>query len=616
MKQSVYRFLSSILLITIANCSLAATVENPEVLEAYIDGIVGPLMLNHNSPSGTVAISLHGKVLLAKGYGFEDVEKQVPVDPYATLFRPGSVSKLFTWVSIMQLVEQGKLDLDTDVNTYLESFKIKDTFKEPITLRHIMTHTSGFEDGALGYLIIDDPGKAIGLHDAMEKYQPERINPPGVQTAYSNYATALAGLIVENISGIAFNEYVDRNIFEPLGMNKSSFEEPLPEKLAGRMAKSYTAENGAFIEKPFEIISNFGPAGGLSSTSTDMIRFAQAMLNGGELDGSRILKPETVEQMLTRSFTQDDRLMGMLLGFYETDYSGNRVIGHGGDTQWFHSFLGIDRENDLAIFVSFGGPGGSTVRSAVTPALYREFFPRDEAPPTPPEDFSKRAERYAGTYAFWRANFSKIERAFGISDVVEVSPTENNTLTVAFGGGSKQYVEVDKNLFRELNSGFSLIAGISPRQIAFQENESGEITGFVMDGLPFMSLRKLPVYATPGFNFTLLGFALLIMLVFAIRRFHQRREIALLGEADRRALNGALYVSLAHLVVIISGAVVVSVAMKQLVNGLPPLFKAWLVLPIVATFATIYLLYQTIQVWRAGSVRRCLGASSIRFRCT
>jgi CubicO group peptidase (beta-lactamase class C family) len=120
-------------------------------------------MKNNSSPSGTVAIMRSGELILAKGYGFEDISKQTPVDPYRTLFRPGSVSKLFTWVAVMQLVEQGQLDLDTDVNTYLESFSIKDTFDDPITLRHIMTHSAGFEDGGLGYLIIDDPDRALPL---------------------------------------------------------------------------------------------------------------------------------------------------------------------------------------------------------------------------------------------------------------------------------------------------------------------------------------------------------------------------------------------------------------------------------------------------------------------
>ena len=584
----------------LAGSASTSELGDPDVLETFLDGVVLPLMKNNNSPSGTVAVSLNGELIFAKGYGFEDIEEQVPVDPAATLFRPGSISKLFTWVSVMQLVEQGKLDLDTDVNTYLESFQIKETFEEPITLRHIMTHTPGFEDGGLGYLIIDDPEKAISLREAMQRYQPERVNPPGVQTAYSNYATALAGLIVENVSGVPFNDYVEQNILDPLGMQNSSFAEPLPPELAAHMAKSYKLEAGGFKEKPFEIVANFGPAGALSATATDMLRFAQAILNGGELDGIRILGADTLEEMLSRQFTHDDRVTGMALGFYESDYNGSRVVGHGGDTQWFHSDLAIDLDKNLAIFASFGSSGGRVPRSAVVTAIYNEFFPAAAEPPVPPEDFKERAARYAGTYAFWRGNFSKIERVFGIGNAVQVAPTENNTLVVAFANGAKQYVEVEENLFRESSPFVSLIAGISPRQIAFQENADGEITGFVMDGLAFMSLRKLPFYATQSFNFSLLGLSLLVMLAVVLRRFFQRREIAGFAGPDRSAIRAAFYTSAAHLLVVVLGAVVVSIVMDDLIDGFPTLFKVWLVLPIIATLATAWLAYSTVVVWSAG----------------
>lgn len=576
------------------------SLDNPADVETYVDGIVKPLMKNNNSPSGTVAIIRNGQLIFAKGYGFQDVAKQIPVDPYKTLFRPGSTSKLFTWVSVMQLVEQGKLDLDADVNTYLQTFKIKDTFEQPITLRDIMTHTAGFEDGALGYLIVDDPAEALPLAEAMEKYQPLRVNPPRTHTAYSNYATALAGLIVANISGLSFQDYVQQNIFDPLGMADASFVEPLPDSLAPQMAVSYTVEAGNFVEKPFEIIASFAPAGSLSASATDMMKFAQAILNGGELNGARILKPETVKEMLTRNFSHDDRLMGMALGFYETDENGVRLVGHGGDTQWFHSDLGIDQEHNLAFFVSFGGPGGSAVRSSFPPAFYAEFFPRDEAPPVPPADFSERAGRYAGDYGFWRNNFSTIEKLLRAVSGVQVVPTENNTLVISFSGKAKQYAEVEKNLFREVDSGVSLVPGISPRLVAFQENEKGEITGFVMDGLPFMSLDKLPFYDSMNFNAGLLGFSFLVFLGVLLRRYFQRTAIKSFSASDRSALSAAVLAAAANWLVLVIGAIVISIVADQMFTRIPLLFKLWLVLPIVAFIAGLYLAYRTYAVWKQG----------------
>jgi CubicO group peptidase (beta-lactamase class C family) len=578
----------------------AADLDDPIALEAFMDGLIEPLMRANSSPSGTVAIAWRGELIFAKGYGFQDVEEQVPVDPARTLFRPGSTSKLFTWVAVMQLVEQGKLDLDADVNTYLETFDIRDAFDEPITLRHIMTHTAGFEDGALGYLIVDDPEKIMPLGDAMQRYQPTRVNPPGKQTAYSNYATSLAGLIVQKVSGVPFAEYVRQNIFEPLGMERSTFVEPLPEPLAAHMAKSYAVESGRFVEKPFEIISNFAPAGAQSATATDMIRFGQAILNGGELDGRRILEAATLERMLRRAFSHDDRLMGMALGFYEQEVNGVRIVGHGGDTQWFHSFLGIDKAHDLTFFVSFGGPGGSPVRTAFTPAFYNEFFPHDRHRPEPPEDFAARAGKYAGAYGFWRTNFSSVEKALSLTGAVQVAPTADDTLVVSLGGSAKQYAEVEENLFQELSPNISLISGISPAYLAFQENDAGEVTGFVMDGLPFMSLRRLPLAATPAFNFTLLGFSVLVFVAVVAGRWYRRAVIRSQPPADRTAANTAFFAAVANLLVVITGVIVLTIVSDALFTGIPTLFKVWLLVPLIATAVGVYLLVRTVLVWRNG----------------
>jgi CubicO group peptidase (beta-lactamase class C family) len=578
----------------------AGTLDDPLAVEAFVDGVVLPAMKANSSPSGTVAIVYKGELILAKGYGYQDVDKQVAVDPYKTLFRPGSVSKLFTWVAVMQQVEQGKLDLDADVNTYLENFKIKDTFDQPVTLRHIMTHSAGFEDGALGYLIIDDPERVIPLAEAMERYQPARVNPPGAQTAYSNYATAIAGLVVANVSGLSFNDYIQKNIFDPLGMKNSSFVEPLPEPLAANMAASYAIEAGKFVSKPFEIIANFGPAGAQSATSVDMVKFGQAILNGGELNGQRILKEETVKEMLTRNFSHDDRLMGMALGFYEGDYEGTRVMGHGGDTAYFHSFLGIDADHELTFFASFGGGGGSAVRSMLFPAFYEEFFPRTEEPPVPPADFGERAGKYVGSYGFWRSNFSTLEKAMGLGGGVQVAPTENNTLMIAFAGKTKEYAEVEKNLFRETNPLVSLMPGISPRLVAFQENGEGAITGFVMDGLPFMSLRKLPTYATSNFNLTLLGLSLLVFLGVLLRRFFQRRELKAIPAPDKSALKAATFAAASNWLVFIVGGIVIAVLGDALFGEIPLLFKLWLVLPVIAFVAGLWLAFRCLLVWKNG----------------
>src|SRR5258708_11398819 len=272
-----------------------------------------PSQLEREDIAGAVvAVVRDGKVLFAKGYGFSDVEKHKPILPAETLFRPGSISKLFTWTSVMQLVEQGKLDLDRDVNEYLD-YKIPPAFGKPITLRNIMTHTPGFEDTAKE-LFVADASKMRPLGEYLREHIPARIFPPGVTPAYSNYATAVAGYIVQRVSGKPFEQYVADNLYSPLGMAHTTFVQPLPPNLLPLMSNGYSRASQS--AKPFEFVQSF-PAGSVSTSAADMCNFMVAHMQDGKFGNAQILKPETAKLMHARQFAADPRLNGMTLGFYE-----------------------------------------------------------------------------------------------------------------------------------------------------------------------------------------------------------------------------------------------------------------------------------------------------------
>lgn len=594
--------LACAVLATPASASLPADAGDTSALEAFVDSVVPTLMKNHNSPSGTVAIVKAGQLVLAKGYGYRDIERRLPVDPYRTLFRPGSVSKLFTWVAVMQLVEQGKLSLDEDVNTYLKNFQIRRTFEQPITLRHIMTHTAGFEDGSLGFLILQDQARVIPLGDAMERYQPRRVNPPGVQTAYSNYATALAGHIVATVSGVPFNEYIERNIFDVLGMRSATFVEPLPPHLAENMAVGYVAAQGRYQPGFFEVLARFGPAGSLSATSTDMMKFALAIMRGGELDGRRILQAATVEQMLTRAFSHDDRLMGMALGFYERELNGYRLVGHAGAMLFFHSDFVIDPQHDLAIFTSFGAAGGAVVNATFLPAFYDHFYPAAAQPtPVPTADFATRASMFEGTYQPWRASFSKFEKARRLGGSgLRVTASPDQGLILTNESGSKRYVEVERNLFRELEPNFTLGVLGTPRQVAFQEGADGEIEGLVLDGRPFASSYKASWYETGRFSTTLVKIAMFVFAILLVGAFFQRERYRLAPAADRRARRVALFSAGVNIVVLTFGAVVMSRMGANPFAQVPLTFRVFVWLPLLVMLAAALMLFQTTLVWKQG----------------
>jgi len=324
-------------------------------LEAFFDGIL-PLQLERSDIEGaSVLVMKDGNVLLQKGYGYADLKSKKPVDPNATIFRLASISKLFTWVSVMQLEEQGKLDLDTDVNRYLD-FQIHPAFNKPITLRNLMTHTGGFEE-TVNNIILTDPKIAVSLRDELIQNQPMRMFPPGEIPAYSNYGVGLASYIVQRVSGEPFERYVHEHIFAPLGMTHSTFHQPVEQPLAGSPSEGYRSST----LKPavgFEIFNPVG-AGGISSSASDMGRFGQALLNGGELDGKRILKPETLARMWTPQFQASDQLPPICMGFYQDWRNNLRWIGHEGDLIAFHSLFFVEPQQKIVLFVSYNSASGA-----------------------------------------------------------------------------------------------------------------------------------------------------------------------------------------------------------------------------------------------------------------
>ena len=346
-------------------------------LEAFFDGII-PLQLERSDVAGaTVLVMKDGKELLRKSYGFADVTKKKPVDSETTMFRLASISKLFTWISVMQLMEQGKLDLDADVNTYLD-FQIAPAFGKPITLRNLMTHTGGFEEEVRD-ILLTDPKKAIPLRQYLIENQPHRIFPPGEVPAYSNYGVGLGGYIVQRASGEPFEQYVAEHIFQPLGMKHSSFDQPLAEGLSPFASDGYRSDT----EKPavgFEIFSP-APAGGVSSTASDMGRFALALLNGGELEGRRILKPETLQAMWTKQFVASPALPPMCMGFYQTWRNGLHFIGHDGDLIAFHSMFLVEPKENLVLFISYNSAGSANkTRAEIVTSFADRYYPSSQKP--------------------------------------------------------------------------------------------------------------------------------------------------------------------------------------------------------------------------------------------
>ncbi|HLO14052.1 MAG TPA: serine hydrolase domain-containing protein [Anaerolineales bacterium] len=470
--------------------------DEQEKMEQFFDEEIEEQLASHQIPGATISVVKDGGLFFAKGYGLADVENRIPVDVERTLFRIGSTSKLFTWTAVMQLVEQGKLDLDRDINAYLLDFQIPSTYPEPVTLRHLMTHTSGFEE-QFASEIATDPAAMIPLGEHLARYMPARVRPPGELTAYSNYGTALAGYIVSNVSGMTFESYVEENIFHPLGMVRSTFRQPLPSNLDGNLAMGYSISGGSFGPEPFHYV-NIVPAGAMSSTALDMAQFMIAHLQDGQYGDTRILQKTTAQQMHQRQFANDPRLNGFALGFFDLNQNQQHILEHGGGMPTFHTLMALLPEQNIGVFISYNSAEGILAVGETFQAFLDHYYPIDNASkPEPLLGFTERATKFTGQYRTTRFIYTKIGRiahlgGLGFGRVI-VNP--DGTLSLDFdvprGQFTGNYIEVAPLLFQEING---------PEKLIFKEDSKGNITHLFINSIPHQAFEKIAWYETAWFS--------------------------------------------------------------------------------------------------------------------
>ena len=388
---------------------------------AFFDGVIPYAIHRADIAGAVVAVVSGGKLLFAKGYGYSNVDDRAPVVADRTLFRPGSISKLFTWTAVMQLVRTGRIDLDRDVNTYLD-FRIPARFGRPITMRELMTHTPGFED-TFSQLAVDSAGQLFPLREYLLQHMPERIFPPGEITAYSNYGATLAGYIVQRLSGEPFDHYIQQHIFQPLGMNHSTFEQPPSPALMADVSQGYaTASSEAQGFEYGEVV----PAGAMSTTATDIARFMIAELGDGSDGGESILDPQTLALMHSLQSRMAPGMNGWDLGFCQENRNGLSIVWHGGDTLWFHSDLHLLLDKSVGLFIAFNstGAGGETDNVRLRFAIFREFLDR-YFPYTPPEVHTvprAQAEADAARVAGWYMSSRRVVSALSVLNVLPRRP--------------------------------------------------------------------------------------------------------------------------------------------------------------------------------------------------
>jgi len=585
-------------------------------LGAFLDGIVPQELAREDIAGAVVSVVKDGKVLFAKGYGYSDVKKKTPVSATDTLFRPGSISKLFTWTAVMQLVEQGKLDLDRDVNDYLD-FRIPATYSKPITLRNIMTHTAGFEETAQELFVGSSKDlKPLGTY--VREHMPERIFPPGTTPAYSNYATTMAGYIVQRVSGQDYFDYIDEHILKPLAMTHTTFRQPLPDSLAAMMSRGYDqASNPA---KDFEYVEA-APAGSSSTSAMDMTHFMIAHLEAGKYEAVQILRPETVQLMHSRQFENLPDMNGMCLGFYEETRNGHRIIGHGGDTEYFHSDLHLIPDENVGFFVSYNSAGKGEIRprEALWHAFLDRYFPVQLAEIPQLATAAQDGRAVSGHYLSSRRAETTILRILSVTGEAKVFRNDDGTISVNelkdMSGIPIKFSEIGPMSFRNVNG---------QEKIGFKHDYSGNMVGVI--DFPFMLLQKASWLDNSALqqplivgSLSILVLTILLWPILAAVRWHYAKPLSLTAEQRRlRLLVRLACVALVAFVAAFAGFFAVG---EKHIEILSPRGNPWLrliqLVGWLGVLGSVIAIYNAVKSWqdRARWIWSRVGDTLIALAC-
>lgn len=525
--------------------------------DAWLDGLMPYALRTGDIAGAVVVIVKDGKILTQRGFGLADVRTRTPVDPANSLFRPGSIGKLFTWTAVMQQVEAGRIDLDADINRYLD-FRIPPFEGRPITMRQIMTHTTGFEDRNKD-LITSDRARLTSIGWYLKSWTPRRIFAPGTTPAYSNYAAALAGYVIQRVSGLPFESYVERRIFQPLGMRHSTFRQPIPAHLSKLMASGYpraSAEPGKFE------FASAAPAGSLSLSGADMGRFMIAHLDRG----AGLMRPDTARMMHDTPTTILPYVNRMELGFFETNINGRQVIGHLGDTALFHGALHLFMKEGVGLYIAMNSTGRNGASTPLRLGLFEDFanryFPNPSAPRYTGVDAKTAAEHARMMVGQWqnsRRSEAGVMRMVGLLGQISISTNARGELIVGVlrtaGGAPRRWVEVAPFLWQEKYGHERLSAKV----------ENGRVIRWSSDFFsPFMVFDRVPPHTSatwvlPAF-YAALGILALTLLQWpaaAIVRRHYKVALPIAGSA-RVAYHGIRGV--AGLTLVIFGLWVVTVS--------------------------------------------------------
>lgn len=564
-----------------------------QTLESFLDSFLVVQMDTQHIPGLVISVVKGGDILLKKGYGFADLETKRPMSPDKTIVRIASISKVFTATAVMQLVEQGKLGLDDDVNQHLKDFQLDASFPEPVRVKHLLTHTGGFDDDYIKQALT--ASEVVPLGQYLATRMPPRVMPAGEFYSYSNHGIALAGYLVEAVSGIPYEQYVREHILQPLEMHRTHYKRHVD------TATGYMYEDSTYKPQPYLYI-NDGPAGAWDATAMDMAHFMISHLQLGRFNDVRILEESSARAMQQRQFTNDPHLPGTGYAFFLRHKKGKRLVSHGGAFFGLYAHMLLIPEERLGIFFAFNKLNfteGLKVQRALVNAFLERYFPTEEqALPQSPPNFDHRADRFTGYYRPNRYSRTSFFKLLSLAMQFEVAAEDGTLLLQSFGQPKPwRWVEVDSLLFLEVD-------GVTKgeRRMAFLEEADGCITHMYHE-MPEV-YDKIPWYEATRYQLGFLGIFILVFLsecvgwpaIYLIR--HRRKRPVSGGHKAHLARWLAWSSSGLNLIFLVGLTLMLVYRFLDLVIEVPLEMIALLTLPLLTCILAIGMVFVSTVSWK------------------
>ncbi|URZ17565.1 serine hydrolase domain-containing protein [Clostridium felsineum] len=483
-------------------------------IKPFLDDVTKKNFDKYKLPSLCVVVVKDGNVVYENSLGYQDIKNKIKADTNTSVYRIGSTSKLFTETAIMQLYEEGKIDLKDDANKYLKDIKIQNDFKRKVIIEDLLTHTSGIDEATMSYDSARNKKEVMSLEEFLKEHPPVVVNEPGKVCLYSNIGIDLLGRIIENVSGMKYEDYIQKNIFDVLNMKNSTVGLPI-----NNLAKNY---NSLFKEDYYYYNDN--PAGGINASPKDMGKFMIAQLQKGTYKNNKILNEKTIKLMQQHHFSNDKNLSGIGYGFFEKNIKGKRLIGHEGALAigYFDDML-LDTEDNLGIYiVSNNLTGAAPAINNIENSFFNKYIDKNSNKKVESTKVisSKEALRYVGTYRSYHDNaksnilkFISFLGAIDENEDVKITYDDNN---LVYHGVSHlkqketaRLIKVSNNLFRRADNN---------ELVAFRENNA-KIKYVFFNNTPYDSFEKVGVKDNYALSLIIFIVSLLVFVMEILKGF-------------------------------------------------------------------------------------------------